>query len=99
VAQTFVLGLAFGFARHVSGSLLGSIVLHVGVNGAGVAGLALAPSVAIPGYNAPGAHTPLVLLVSSLASVALGGWWLARETSRPPEPDGARPDEDRDEGA
>ena len=59
VAQTLLLGLAFGYARHRTGSLLAPILLHVGVNGMGVAAMAAAAVIAIPGYNAPGAHTPL----------------------------------------
>jgi membrane protease YdiL (CAAX protease family) len=86
VAQALLLGLLLGFARHKTGSILASIVLHVGVNGLGVLALALPGLIAIPGYNAPGAHTPAWLLVPSLASVALGIFLLAKETP-PPIPD------------
>jgi membrane protease YdiL (CAAX protease family) len=88
VAQGFVLGLTFGFARHVTGSLLAAILLHLGVNGAGVLGLAGADRVAIPGYNAPGAHLPLPLLIASLAAVAVAIAWLLRGRDLPrPDPD------------
>jgi sodium transport system permease protein len=79
VAQTLLLGLAFGYARHRTGSLLAPILLHVGVNGMGIAAMAWATVVAVPGYNAPGAHTPLAILAASVASVGLGVWWLGKE--------------------
>lgn len=86
VAQALLLGLMLGFARHQTGSILASIVLHVGVNGLGVLALAAPALIAIPGYNAPGDHTPLWLLLPSVASVVLGTVLLARETP-PPIPD------------
>jgi membrane protease YdiL (CAAX protease family) len=79
VAQSFAFGLVFGFARHKTGSILASLLLHVGVNLAGVLALAYAGAVAIPGYNAPGAHTPAGLLVAAAASVAIGLGLLARD--------------------
>jgi membrane protease YdiL (CAAX protease family) len=83
VAQALVLGLVFGFARHVTGSILASILLHVGVNGLGVAALALPGLLVVPGYNAPGTHTPVAVIVPALLAVAAGLALLARET--PPE--------------
>jgi membrane protease YdiL (CAAX protease family) len=79
VAQTLVLGLVFGIARHKTGSLLAAVFLHVGVNLAGVLALAYASRVPIAGYNAPGAHTPVPLIVPAAFSVALGLALLARE--------------------
>lgn len=86
VAQALLLGLLLGFARHQTGSILASVFLHVGVNGLGVLALALPGLIVIPGYNAPGAHTPLWLLIPSIAAVTLGIVLLARETP-PPIPD------------
>jgi sodium transport system permease protein len=80
VAQTLLLGLAFGYARHRTGSLLAPILLHVGVNGMGVVAMAAPQVIAVPGYNAPGAHTPLVILLPSIAVVAIGAWMLSKET-------------------
>jgi sodium transport system permease protein len=80
VAQMLLLGLAFGYARHRTGSLLAPILLHVGMNGIGVAALAAPTLIAIPGYNAPGAHTPPWILVPSIGVVALGVWMLSKET-------------------
>ncbi len=79
VAQTLLLGLVFGYARHRTGSLLAPILLHIGVNGMGVAAMAAPTVIAVPGYNAPGAHTPLLILLPSIAAVALGIWMLSRE--------------------
>jgi membrane protease YdiL (CAAX protease family) len=80
LAQALLFGLAFGYARHRTGSLLSSILLHMGVNGSSVAAMAASAVIAIPGYNAPGKHTPLAILLASVASVGLGVWWLGRET-------------------
>ena len=80
VAQTLLMGLAFGYARHRTGSLLAPILLHIGVNGMGVAAMAAPRVIEVPGYNAPGTHTPLAILLPSLLSVAAGIWWLSRET-------------------
>ena len=86
MAQSFAFGLVFGFARHKTGSILASLFLHVGVNLAGVLALAYAGSVAIPGYNAPGAHTPAALLLPAAAAVAVGLALLARDpTPRIPD--------------
>lgn len=78
-SQTLVLGVTFGYARHKTGSLLAPILLHIGVNGMGVAAMAAPQVVAVPGYNAPGAHTPLSVLLPAIASVALGAWLLSKE--------------------
>jgi sodium transport system permease protein len=83
VAQALLLGLLLGFARHQTGSILASIFLHVGVNGMGVLALALPGLIVIPGYNAPGAHTPPWLLLPSIAAVALGIFLLAKQTPPP----------------
>jgi membrane protease YdiL (CAAX protease family) len=83
VAQTLVLGLALGYARYRTGSLVAPILLHVGVNGIGVAAMAGPDVIAVPGYNAPGAHTPLAILLPSIVSVAAGLWWLSKEPVPP----------------
>ena len=79
-AQTLVLGLVLGYARHATGTILASTFLHVGVNALGVLSLALPTLLVIPGYDAPGDHTPLLVLGPSAVAVALGLWLLARET-------------------
>jgi len=80
VAQTLVLGITFGYARHRTGSLLAPILLHIGVNGMGVAAMAAPLVIAVPGYNAPGTHTPLSLLLPAIVSVTVGAWMLSNET-------------------
>jgi membrane protease YdiL (CAAX protease family) len=84
VAQIFVLGLAFGWVRHATGSLFAAILLHAGVNGLGVLSLTLDAS-------EPGAaddHLPLAALAAAAVSVALGVFWLRRIAPAPlrPEP-------------
>jgi len=80
VAQTLVLGITFGYARHRTGSLLAPILLHIGVNGMGVAAMAAPLVIAVPGYNAPGTHTPLSVLLPAIVLVAIGAWMLSNET-------------------
>jgi hypothetical protein len=36
--------------------------------------------IAVPGYNAPGTHTPLLVLLPAIVSVAVGAWLLSNET-------------------
>jgi membrane protease YdiL (CAAX protease family) len=79
LAQTLVLGITYGYARHKTGSLLAPILLHVGVNGVGLAAMAAKRVVAVPGYNSPGPHTPLLVLLPALVSVAVGIWLLSKE--------------------
>jgi membrane protease YdiL (CAAX protease family) len=86
VAQIFVIGLGFGYAREVTGSLLAPIGLHAAVNAIGVLGLA-ATAEAAGGAGLEPEQSPVVTL-ASLASVALGAWWLRRIPPVPlrPEP-------------
>lgn len=88
LAQSFALGLALGFVRHATGSVVASLLLHTGVNALGVLALAAPERIAIPGFNAPGPHTPLVWLGPSALAVAVGVWLLAREPApaAPPIP-------------
>jgi membrane protease YdiL (CAAX protease family) len=79
--EGFALGLAFGYARHVTGSLLAAVLLHAGVNALGVSALALADTVPIPGYNAAGAHLPLPLLAAAAVSTVLGLLLLPRSAN------------------
>lgn len=83
VAQVFVLGLAFGWVRHATGSLFAAILLHAGTNGLGVLALTLGQSQAA----AAGGHLPLGVLAGAALSVALGGWWLRRIPPVPAAPE------------
>jgi membrane protease YdiL (CAAX protease family) len=86
VAQTLVLGLVLGYVRHATGSLLASILVHMGINGLGVLGMALPEWLAVPGYNVPGAHTPIAVLAPSVLAVAIALWLLSREHPEPAPP-------------
>jgi membrane protease YdiL (CAAX protease family) len=98
VTQIFVLGLAFGFVRQATGSLLAAILLHAAVNGLGVLSLHLGETVGVPGpATAAGAapeHLPLALLAGCAASVALGVWWLGRIPPVPLRPEPPRADDE-----
>ncbi len=67
------LGLALGAVRLATGSVLASMLLHAGYNAVSLTSIALADRVPIPGFNAPGDHTPawLLLVSSVLVTVAL----------------------------
>jgi membrane protease YdiL (CAAX protease family) len=84
-AGTVLFGLAYGLVRLATRSLLPSIVLSGAIASLGLAAGALADRVPIPGFNAPGATTPLVYLIPALASVALGVWLLTEQLAREPE--------------
>ncbi len=77
-------GLAFGLLRQTSGSLLPAIVMHALVNALGAAAMWFPDRFPVPGYNAPGDHTPLAYLLPGAASVALGAWLALR--LRVPDP-------------
>jgi membrane protease YdiL (CAAX protease family) len=73
-----------GVLRLASGSLLPCIALAAGLAAVDVAALVLPDRVAIPGFNAPGATTPLAILLPAVASVGAGVWLLARQLAREP---------------
>jgi membrane protease YdiL (CAAX protease family) len=70
--QAFALGVLLGFVRLATGSLLASIFVLCGVEALGVLAPALDDALAIPGFNAAGAHTPLEWLTSATLAVAAG---------------------------
>jgi hypothetical protein len=97
VAQIFVIGLAFGFVRQATGSLLAAVLLHAGVNALGVVSLLLGDALALPRATgaAPGsAHLPPAVLAGSAASVALGVWWLRRIPPVPLRPEPSAPEDE-----
>jgi hypothetical protein len=71
-AQALCLGVLLGFLRLASGSILPGVLLSMAIEAAGVLSLHLEDLLAIPGFNAPGAHTPLVWLVPAALSVGVG---------------------------
>ncbi len=101
-AGTFLLGIVYGFMRLATGSLLPGIVLSGGIAALGFAAGAFPDRVAIAGFNAPGATTPLVVLIPAAASVAAGVWLLLRglalAPALPPIPPPA-PEDDEEPGS
>lgn len=83
--STFGIGVACGLLRLASGSLLPGIALSVATTSLGIAAGALAAAMPIPGFNAPGATTPLLYLAPAAACVALGVWLVTEQLARAPE--------------
>lgn len=83
VLGAFVLGVLQGSLRLASGSILPAIALHMGASACGLLGEAFAERVPIPGFNAPGPHSPPALLAAALASCFLGVALLRRLAARP----------------
>lgn len=84
VAGATLFGVALGWARLGTGSLLASMLLHGGINALGLVALQLADRFPIAGYNAPGTHTPPLILAACAVSVGLGFWLLAGGALSPP---------------
>jgi hypothetical protein len=77
--QAAFAGLLLGLLRHASGSLLAAMVAACALESLGIASVAVfGDAFPIPGYNAPGPHTPLAVLVPCAAAVALGVWLALR---------------------
>ena len=76
---SLAIGLALGYARLASRSLLAPILLSMAISAAGVLSAQLAELVPIPGFNAAGDRTPGVWLAPAAISVAIGVLLLARE--------------------
>ena len=68
---TLPLGLALGAVRLATGSLLAPILLHACNNALGLLAVAFSQALPVAGFNAPGAHTPLAIVVPCAAVVAL----------------------------
>jgi membrane protease YdiL (CAAX protease family) len=75
-------GIVLGYVRLASGSLLASILLSMSISAAGLAATNFEEVLPIPGFNAPGAHTPLPWLLPAAISVGLGLLLLGRERAR-----------------
>jgi membrane protease YdiL (CAAX protease family) len=83
-AQGLALGGLLGVLRLATGSILPGIALEAGATALGVAATVYPHVAPIPGFNAPGATTPLTVLAPAALSVAGGIWLLARELEREP---------------
>jgi membrane protease YdiL (CAAX protease family) len=81
---TVLVGIACGLLRLATGSLLASIGFSSAVASLGFAAGVLAERVPVPGFNAPGATTPLAYLMPAAASVALAVWLLAERLAQQP---------------
>ncbi len=82
-AQALWLGALLGFVRLASGSILPGALLSMAVEAAGVLSLQLRDALAIPGFNAAGAHTPIAWLLPAALSVGAGIALLARHARDP----------------
>jgi membrane protease YdiL (CAAX protease family) len=78
VLSSLILGLVLGAVRLASGSILAPILLHAAINGVALAAISFDEVVAIPGFNAEGAHTPLSVLLPALVCVTIGANTLVR---------------------
>lgn len=82
LAASFLFGLGSGCLRLVSGSLVPAIALQMALGACDVFGRAYADRLPIPGFNAPGAHSPPALLAGALVSCVLGIALLRRLAAR-----------------
>ena len=87
-----VLGLLLGGLRLASGSVLAPVLLSMSLQAVGFVAIQLEAELPIPGFNAPGDHTPLPWLAAAAGSVAAGVWLLTREGRRAP-PERLTPDQ------
>lgn len=77
--QAAFTGLLLGLVRQATGSVLAAMVTACLLRGLAIASVLLfAEALPIPGFNAPGAHTPGGVLAASAAAVALGVALLVR---------------------
>jgi membrane protease YdiL (CAAX protease family) len=67
-------GMVLGTVRLATGSILACILLNAGINALGLGASWAEEVVPIPGFNAPGSHTPLLFLLPSLACSGWGLW-------------------------
>lgn len=77
-------GMVLGAVRLATGSILPCVLLHASFNAIGLTGLIFADSIPIAGFNGPGAHTSLAILVPSLVAVYLGGRAILSEARAAP---------------
>ncbi|MDX1648880.1 MAG: CPBP family intramembrane glutamic endopeptidase [Myxococcota bacterium] len=82
--QAFVLGLLLAGLRLASGSLVPGIGLQAAVAAIGLTVASWGAAPRIPGFNAPGAHTPPEVLAPALLAVAAGAAPLPPIPREPP---------------
>ncbi len=94
-ASASLFGWVFGLVRLASGSLLPAIALHAMTNALGLLGMDFVDQLSIPGFNAPGDHTPAGWLVAAAISTGIGIALCHVLADRPPLP-AASPEESAD---
>lgn len=82
--QAFVLGLLLAGLRLASGSLVPGIALQALVAAVGLTVASWEAAPRIPGFNAPGAHTPPEVLAPALLAVGAGAVMVVRAARRAP---------------
>lgn len=82
-SSALVLGLALGYTRIATRSLLAAIVLHAIANLVGIGSLAFAEAVPVAGFNGPGSHTPLWILGAAGVSCAIAVFGLEQLRNAP----------------
>jgi len=99
--NVIVTSTLFSIARLATGSILPSMLLAAGLGAIHLSAIRGGEwMVQIPGFNADGDHTPLMVLLPCVAAVTYGLWVLVRAMldAPPPPPVVPLPDEDDDEG-
>ena len=83
-ASGLTVGCLLALARLGTGSVLAAMGLAGAISGIHLAASQWSESFAIPGFNAPGAHTPLVIVVPCGLAVLYGVRVLVREAASAP---------------
>jgi len=84
LASALIIGSLLALARLGSGSVLTAMGLAGAIAGIHLAAAEGTAYVAIPGFNAPGDHTPAVIVVPCVVSVLYGTWTLWRRAMLAP---------------
>jgi len=84
VFTAFFLGGVLGALRLATGSLLAPIVFAAAINALILAALGLEESFPIAGFNAPGSHTPLSILLPSTFAVCWALMAIVRRAAQAP---------------